>query len=184
MPYAVTHILIPILIVSIFRDFYLKKNKKTSFPLHYVLIAGLGGVLPDIDIPVSMLLNILGFSNWDIHRTFTHTLLFPIIFFILFLILIPIHSKARICNLTRHKLKLSIIFLILSFGILTHLILDSLVSDLAYFLYPLSSLGFGLHLINYLPIGLQDSFLPTLDGVLLVLWICYLEIKHKISDFI
>ena len=31
MPQAVTHILIPILIVSIFRDFYLKKRDKKIF---------------------------------------------------------------------------------------------------------------------------------------------------------
>ena len=45
MPEAVTHILIPILLVALFRDFYWKKRNKgkNNFPLHYVLIAGLGG---------------------------------------------------------------------------------------------------------------------------------------------
>src|SRR3989344_8773075 len=117
MPYAVTHILIPILLVSILRDFYLKRKDKKHFPLHYALIAGLGGVLPDIDIIISIILNFAGISNWDIHRTFTHSLLFPLVFFALFLILIPVHRKARICNLTRHKLKLSTISLMLAIGI-------------------------------------------------------------------
>jgi len=49
MPQAVTHILAPILLVSIFRDFCLRKKDKKHFSLHYVLIAGLGGILPDID---------------------------------------------------------------------------------------------------------------------------------------
>tara|TARA_Y100000310_G_scaffold345426_1_gene464826 strand:+ start:6318 stop:6482 length:165 start_codon:yes stop_codon:yes gene_type:complete len=48
MPQAVTHILIPILLVSLLRDLFVKRGKK--FSSHYILIAGLGGVLPDIDI--------------------------------------------------------------------------------------------------------------------------------------
>jgi len=50
MPQAVTHILVPILLVAIFRDFYLKKKSKRHFPLHYVFLAGIGGILLDIDI--------------------------------------------------------------------------------------------------------------------------------------
>ena len=86
MPYAVTHILVPIVLLSLFRDFYLKKNTKKKFPLHYVLITGLGGVLPDIDLIFSTFLNLIGIHNWNIHRTFTHSLFFSLFFFMLFLI--------------------------------------------------------------------------------------------------
>ncbi len=184
MPQAVTHILIPILLISLFRDFYLRKRDKKHFPLHYVLIAGLGGVLPDIDIPISFLLNILGFESWNIHKTFTHSIFFPLLFFILFLAFRPVHKKARVCNLTRHNLKLSTIFLILSFGILTHLLLDSIFGETALFFYPFSALNLSINLVGYLPAGLQGYFTATLDGVLLVIWLIYLELKHKISDFI
>ena len=47
MPQAAAHILITIILIALIRDFYIRKKKK--FPLHYVLIAGLGGILPDLD---------------------------------------------------------------------------------------------------------------------------------------
>ena len=60
MPQAVTHILVPIILLSIIRDKIVSKNKKAHFPLHYVLIAGLAGGLPDIDILISLFLNSVG----------------------------------------------------------------------------------------------------------------------------
>ena len=184
MPYAVTHILIPIILVSIIRDFYLKKKQKANFHLHYVLIAGLGGVLPDIDIIFSFFLNIVGIDNWYVHRTITHSLLLPLILFALFIVFTPVNKKARICNITRHNLKLSTILLMLSIGVSIHILLDSLFGELAYFLYPILAQQFGINLVLYLPKGIQDLALPTLDGALLVLWITYLELRHKISDYI
>lgn len=184
MPQAVTHILVPIILVALFRDFYLKNKNKKEFPLHYVMIAGLGGVLPDIDIVLSYFLNFLGFAQWNIHKTFTHSIFFPLCFFILFLIFLPAHEKAKICNLGRHKLKLSTIFLMLSIGILTHILLDFLIGGPAYFLYPFYQTDSALYLMQYLPQALQSSSMALLDGILLVIWLSYLEFKHKISDFI
>lgn len=164
MPFAVTHILVPIILVALFRDIFVKDKKK--FPLHYVLLAGLGGALPDIDIPISIFLKFLGSASWNIHRTFTHSIYFPLIFFALFLILIPIKEKAKICNLTRHKLKLNLICLMLGIGIILHIFLDFIFGKIPF------------------PSELNGYMMPTLDGILLVIWIIYLELKHKISDFI
>lgn len=184
MPQAVAHILIPILLVAIFRDFYLKKKSKKHFPLHYVLLAGLGGVLSDIDIPISIILNLIGIENWNIHKTFTHSLFFPILLLVISLPLKLIHKDAKICNLTRHKLHLSTIFLMLALGAASHILLDSVFGEQAFFFYPFSMQDFGINLISYLPLELQELAMPTLDGILLVIWIVYLEVKHKISDFV
>ncbi|NCO11665.1 hypothetical protein CO038_01405 [Candidatus Pacearchaeota archaeon CG_4_9_14_0_2_um_filter_39_13] len=184
MPQAVTHILVPILIVALFRDFYLRNKDKKHFPLHYVLFAGLGGVLPDIDIPISFILAFIGSDNWNIHKTFTHSLFFPLVFFILFLFFMHTHSKAKICNLGRHRLKLSIIFLMSSIGILFHILLDSIFGESAFFFYPLSMANYGIDILSFLPQSVIPWAIPTLDGILLVIWIVYLELKHKISDFI
>ncbi len=184
MPYAVTHILVPILLVAIFRDFYLKRKDKKEFPLHYVLIAGIGGVLPDIDLVISVFLKIFGVQNWYVHKMFTHSLFFPAILLVLFFIFTPLHKKAKLCNIGRHNLKLSIIFLMISFGVITHICLDTLVSNEVPLLYPLLVKLFGLNILHSLSTGLQDIALPLLDGILLVIWIVYLELKHKISDFI
>lgn len=182
MPQAVTHILVPILLVAIFRDFFYKGKKR--FSLHYVLLAGLGGVLPDIDIIFSIILTFFGVENWNIHKTFTHSLFFPLIFFILFFVLKNTHEKAKICNIGRHKLELSKIFLVLGIGILIHIFLDALVGEIAFFFYPISMQDYSVSLMNYLPTSFRGFAMPLLDGVLLVIWIVYLELKHRISDFI
>ncbi len=179
MPYAVAHILFPILLVAIFRDFISKKK----FSLHYVLLAGLGGVLPDIDIPISMLLNHFGIISWELHKTFTHSIFFPIVLFAIFLILKPVHAKARICNIGKHGLKLNNIFLVLAFGALIHILLDLVFGSGAFLLYPLLELDFGIDAFSYLPYS-WNTLAALLDGILLVTWIVYLELKHKISDFI
>lgn len=184
MPQAVTHILFPILLMAIIRDFYLRKKDKKHFPLHYVLLSGLGGVLPDIDIPISFILNFLGISSWNIHKTFTHSLFFPLTIVVLFLIFLHSHEKAKICNLGKHKLKLSTIFLMLAIGVATHILLDSFFGEMAYFFYPFSLYDYSINLISLFPEALRGLVMPTLDGILLVIWLIYLELKHKISDFI
>lgn len=188
MPQVIAHFLIPAFIVSIIRDFYLKKGGRKKFPLHYVLIAGIGGILPDIDIAVSVLLNFIGVEGWNIHKTFTHSLFFPLIFLLLFFILRPVNLKAKICNLTRHKLRLSTIFLMLFIGIVIHILLDALFGSGAFLINPVGgfedNMDYGIDLISYLPEKLQEWSMPILDGVLFLIWIIYLELKHKISDFI
>ena len=184
MPQAVAHILVLIILISLFRDWYLKRGQKRNFSSHYILIAALGGVLPDIDFIFSIFLWLGGAENWYIHKTFTHSLFIPIGLFVLFLIFRPFKAKARICNIGRHKLKLATIFLILAVGALIHIFLDSLVGGPVFFFYPLSQIDYGLYLTDYLPSELQGMATALLDGILLVLWMIYLEVKHKVSEFI
>jgi len=183
MPQAVTHILVPILLMSLIRDKILKINTKKHFPLHYVFIAGIGGVLPDIDIVISVILKLFSVSNWWIHKTFTHSLFFPLIFLLLALVFMPMHAKAKICNLGRHKMKLSIIFLMLSIGTLIHIFLDLLAGESAFLFYPFLIQDYGINLFSLLPFEWSITA-ALIDGILLVLWISYLEFKHRISDFI
>lgn len=183
MPQAVTHILIPLFLVSFWRDYVLSKNKKAHFPLHYVLIAGLAGGLPDIDILISIILKFAGSSEWWIHKTFTHSLLFPLCFLVLAFAFRNLHAKARLCNLGRHKMKLSIIFLMIAVGTCSHIFLDFLAGEQAYFFYPFSLHDFGLNLFSFIPLEWPTTA-ALIDGILLVLWLAYLEFKHKISDFI
>ena len=180
MPQAVTHFLIPAILVALFRDFYLKKRDRQTFPLHYVLIAGLAGLLPDIDIAIYYLFSFFGFAYGEVHRTFSHNLFVPLIFLILGFVFIGVRNR----ELGKHKLKLSTIFFILAFGILIHLTLDSLVAGSILPFYPLSNFEFGLDLISKLPGQFQGTIVPVIDAILLVFWMIYLELRHKISDFI
>ena len=179
MPYAVAHFLTGIVLVDLFRDYFIKNKKK--FPLHYVLVGGLGGVLPDLDVLLFYILSFFGTEYHDIHRTFTHTLLFVGIF--IFLGVLTFHLKEK--KLRKHHLKLSTIFFVLAFGILTHVILDALLVGEIMPLYPFSTQLVGLNLVaRIVPASWLGSFFNSLDAALLIIWICYLELKHKVSDFI
>ena len=181
MPQAATHILIPLILVSLFRDYYIKRKNKKSFPLHYVLIAGIGGVLPDLDIVAFWILYFFGFTFDGIHRTFMHTLFVPLSFVLL--AFISFNFK-NIKELGRHKLKLWIIFLVIALGSFLHLLLDAIFHGSIMPFYLLSNYAIGLNLFGYLPSALEQIAAPSLDAGLLIVYLIYLELNHKISDFI
>jgi membrane-bound metal-dependent hydrolase YbcI (DUF457 family) len=187
MPQAVTHILVPLILMALFKDWYdsRSKNKKTNkkFPLHYVLIAGLAGVLPDIDILISIFSELIGKTGFIIYATITHSIFFPIFFLVLSGAFYSTNVKARICNIGKHKLKLSTIFLAIFIGTSIHIILDMVFGSQVFLLYPFSNLNFGLDVIGSLSYS-WSYVMSIVDGVLLVIWLAYLEFKHKISDFI
>ena len=178
MPQAVTHFLIPIILLELYREFLIK-NKKT-FPIHYLFIGGLAGLLPDLDIAVYYLLSFFGFTLQEIHRTFSHNLFVPLFFIVLGLLFYKFKNK----DLGEHHLKLSKIFFVIAFGIFIHLLLDSTISGVIIPFYPISTFTFGLNIINLVPFPWQSTIIPTLDAILLIFWMIYLELKHKISDII
>jgi membrane-bound metal-dependent hydrolase YbcI (DUF457 family) len=175
MPLAVTHILIPLILVDLYRDYF----SKVKFSLHYVLIAGLAGLLPDIDVAVFWLVSIFKTLPLDdIHRTFTHSLVFPSIFLILFFVTKDFNFKF----LSKHKLSLNKVFLAISFGVFVHLLLDVILSGSIMPLYPFSYFRIGLDLIPNE--SFSGTFFTGLDAILLVIWLVHEEINHKISDYI
>jgi len=180
MPQAVIHILVPLILAALFKDWYEARDKKQKFPLHYVLIAGIAGLFPDLDIAAFWILNFFGFTLDQIHRTFLHTLFIPLLFVILFFAF----QNVKVKQIRKHKIKLNVVFLMIAFGSIVHLILDSIFIGLITPLYPVLTFSIGLDLISYLPPPLDILFIPSLEAVLLVLWLIYLELKHKISDFI
>ena len=169
MPYAVTHVLAAIIAVDLYRDYFAKHKK--YFTLNTVFIAGFAGLLPDIDIPLNWLLNLLGAEL--LHRTITHTTLFAIIFLIPALIL-----------WYKKKHKIAMYFFVTTFGILLHIFLDYVfVADAAggvMFFYPFSAATYGLNLLQHV----TPNLFAAMDAVILLLWLWHEEMKHKISDFI
>ena len=177
MPHAVTHVLVAIIVADIFRD-YIAKNKR-KFPLHYVLIAGIAGLLPDIDILVYWFMKLfLNMPVTEVHRTFTHTIFIPLAFIILGILTTNVKWKF----LSKHKLKLNYVFYFIALGTLVHFVLDALLIGYVMPLYPFSTFSFG---VNLLAIPLfEGTILPAVDAIILVLWLIHLEMVHKISDFI
>jgi membrane-bound metal-dependent hydrolase YbcI (DUF457 family) len=178
MPHAVTHILIPLILLELYRHYYVKN--KSTFPLHYVLIGGLAGLIPDLDVAVYYLLSFFGFTISQVHRTFSHNIFVPLIFIILAIGFYSFKNE----SLGERHLKLRNIFLVISFGIFIHLLLDMLVTGLIMPFYPFSNFAIGLNLIKIFPDAWQGSIVPSIDAALLILWLVSLEFRHKISNFI
>jgi membrane-bound metal-dependent hydrolase YbcI (DUF457 family) len=175
MPYAVTHILIPLILADIYRDHVAKKK----FNLHYVAIVGLSGILPDIDILFFFVINI--FKNvplGDVHRTFTHSLWFPLLFFMLYFIF----KNKEIIIWKKHRLDLKYVLIAIGFGTITHSILDGFLVGTIMPLFPLSEFKFGLNIIP--TEKFHGTFFSGLDAALLVIWLVHEELNHKISDYI
>lgn len=178
MPQAVTHFLVAAIVVNLIRD-YLVKDKK-SFPLHLVLIGGLAGLLPDFDIAVFWVMGFFGFVSSEVHRTLSHTIWVPLLFFILSFVFWK--NKSR--SISKYRLTWSNVFFVLGVGCFIHILLDGIVVGSVIPFYPFIGLVVGLNLAGYLPLHIQSALTPSLDALLLMLWMIYIELKHKISNFI
>jgi len=171
MPLAVTHVLTSIISVDLYRD-YVAKHKK-YFTLHTVFLAGLFGLLPDIDVPLGMIANFFQFSVPILlqHRGITHTPFFALLF------LIP-----GIILWKKKKHKYAVYFFVATFAILLHIFLDFFIAEAGsrgiMWLFPFSLESWKLTLIN------MEGIPRTLDAIILLGWLWHEEIKHKISDFI
>ncbi|MBD3249187.1 hypothetical protein GF336_04020 [Candidatus Woesearchaeota archaeon] len=174
MPLAVTHVLLTIIAVDIYRDHFAKH--KRYFTLHTLFIAGLAGLLPDIDIVFRI---IADFFSFDVpillqHGGITHTLIFGLIF------LIP-----GFMLLKKEQKRAATYFFVIAFGITFHIFLDFFLGGGAYegimWFWPLSTSTYKLHILAAL--GLPN--IPeAIDALILLGWLWHEEVKHKIKDFI
>ncbi|MFH1065777.1 MAG: metal-dependent hydrolase [Nanoarchaeota archaeon] len=170
MPNPTTHILVPLILADLYRDYIAKKK----FPLLYVLVAGIAGLFPDIDVAIAFVVKL--FSNIPfsmIHRQFTHTLFIPLLFLI-------------VAILWRKNRKALLLFGAISFGIFTHLVLDVLIEGSIMPFLPLSGLSIGVNLLSIFSMSSREImvFFTVFDGILLGGWLIHEYLKHKIKDFI
>lgn len=174
MPLAVTHILLSVILVDIYRD-YITKNKK-NFTLHTVFLAGFFGLLPDIDVPIRMLATFFKAEVPSLlqHGGVTHTPLFALLFLIPAAILLKKGKQGQAAY-----------FFVATFAIFLHLILDYFIAGGApqgvMWLFPFSMQSWKLHIAN--SVGVPNITM-AMDAVLLLGWLWHEEVKHKISDFI
>lgn len=161
MPNAVTHILVAILLIDLFRDYVLKKK---GFPLYLVLIGGIAGLMPDIDIFLIWL--------WDlnVHRLYTHSFVVPILFLLVGLIVY------------RYRKILGKVFFVISAGWTSHLLLDGLLSGSIVPLWPISAMTWGLNLLPGSTFG--GTLYAGIDAILLVAWLVHEYFQHNIKDYI
>lgn len=174
MPLAVTHVLLTIIVVGLYRD-YITKHKR-YFTLHTVFLAGVFGLLPDIDIVFRMFSQATGVALPEllVHGGITHTPIFGLIF------LIPAFILLKMDN---HKT--ATYFFVAAFAILFHIFLDFLIGGGAYegvmLLFPFSMQAWKIHFIHWF--NIKDIPI-AMDAIILLAWLWHEEVKHKISDFV
>ncbi len=175
MPYAVAHVILTIVIADIYRDYISKKK----FPMIYVLIAGIAGLMPDLDIPVSGLINFVFGTDYNFHRIYTHSLAYAIVFFFIAMI-ISFYRKEdyKLLKWNVPRQALVMFFLAMSFGWFIHVLLDcALAADGYLNLIPSVPLTFCPH-------PFSNNALAGLDAIILVLWLLHEQYRHDIKDYL
>ncbi|MBD3155925.1 MAG: hypothetical protein GF368_04705 [Candidatus Aenigmarchaeota archaeon] len=174
MPLAVTHILVPIILVDVFRDHILKKTK--TITNKHVLLAGLAGLFPDIDIPIGHIL-----LQRNVHRLYTHNIWIPVLFLAFAMYFWSIGKK-----------KISRYFIVMAFGFFTHLLLDGLLCGTIRPFYPVSNYEWGMDLFGkffgtFFPRLANPDFgqliFSSMDAVLLFFWLIHEQLGNKIKDY-
>ncbi|MBI4182044.1 MAG: metal-dependent hydrolase [Candidatus Aenigmarchaeota archaeon] len=171
MPYAVTHILVPIIILDL-----LKKRRawKGKISLHTIFVAGVFGLVPDLDIALEFLLYGIG-NPADLHRTFTHSFSIPFVLAVIALLLWR-SGRAR---------KQAAFLGVAAFGWALHVFLDILSGGVVTPFVPFSSWGIevGILVNEAQPLQLQTSILAALDAVVFLVWLWHEEKYKKLKDF-
>ncbi len=168
MPFAVTHVLLTIIVLDLFRDFVIKH--KQNLPLWMIYYAGFAGLIPDLDIPVYWVSKyVLGMDVEFFHRTLTHSFFFGLIFITVAFFLFRKHKTA------------ATLFAITAFGVVFHMFLDFTLTNNIMPFYPFSYYSAGLGLLSNLN---YPALFEGLDAIILILWLFWQEHKHKIIDFI
>ncbi|MBI3033923.1 metal-dependent hydrolase [Candidatus Woesearchaeota archaeon] len=196
MPLGVAHILFPLILSDLYRHSSRKGRRILSKGM--VLFAGVSGLLPDIDLPIFLFISYFQHIP-NIHRTITHSLLFPAFGLAVFLLLWLFRNRISRSAIARKKRfaflrqgNLHIYAIMFSFGTFTHILLDWLIIGALMPFFPLSSWSTGLDLISYLvpassaaaPELYKTTLLVGLDSVLFFSWLVYEGSKKKIRDYI
>ena len=159
--------LLPMILLDFLRH-KVFKNKR-NLPNRYILIAGLAGLLSDIDIPISYL-----FSGVIVHRGITHTVWISLLFLLGFAIL-QFAKKQDIAKF----------FLMISIGTGSHVVLDILTAGSLQLFYPLSNAYFAVNLIPTFFPHIEVTFAYTvLDALLLFGWVATMILRRRVKDII
>jgi membrane-bound metal-dependent hydrolase YbcI (DUF457 family) len=165
MALAVTHIIGTIFILDLLRHYVFGKRK---FPRYLLVIGGIAALFPDIDVPIGWLLSFMQGAEVIIHGLFTHSLLFPLLFLIIGIILH--YAKNN---------KWAKISYVIAAGLLSHIIFDCLFNSYATFLWPLK-----INTLTFCPKGIAAAYRTGIDAIILVVWLVHEEIHNNIRDYI
>ncbi|MEK6970005.1 MAG: metal-dependent hydrolase [Nanoarchaeota archaeon] len=163
MALAVTHVIITIIVLDVFRHYVFGKKK---FPRYLLVVGGIAGLLPDIDVPLTWIYNLLMGTTGSLHGLFTHSILFPAIFLILTSVFF-----------LQKKIKLAKISLVIFVGLFLHLLLDCLYGGYSTFLWPMEIST------AFCPQWGIKSYASAIDALILVAWLIHEEAHKLIKDY-
>lgn len=164
MALAVTHVLGAILILDFFRHYVFGLKK---FPRYLLVVGGIAGLAPDLDIPLGWFLSWITGNSIYLHGTFTHSLFFVFLFLLL----------AVIRKYQENDVWVKIFFVIAA-GWFIHILSDCLFNSYATFLWPLS-----INTLSFCPAGISHVYSSSIDAILLVVWLVHEEAHKKIKDY-
>lgn len=165
MALAVTHVIGTIFILDLFRHYVFGKDK---FPRYLLIVGGLAGLAPDIDIPLSWIASFITGSNVALHGVFTHSILFVVLF--------------GLIGLTFHYYKNEKwrnIFYVIAAGWFLHSFLDCFFNPYASFLWP-----FNVDTLQFCPERVAGLYRSAVDAVILVVWLVHEELHNRIKDYL
>ncbi len=163
MALAVTHIILTIVILDLFRHYVFGRRK---FRRYLLIVGGIAGLFPDIDFVIGWIYNFFKGTTIDIHGMFTHSLLFPLLFLLFGLLFYWGKNK-----------KWAGIFGVISAGWFLHLVLDCTFGGAKEYIWP-------LFINNFCPQFGIANFAPHIDAVILVIWLVHEEMHKRIKDYI
>lgn len=164
MALAVTHVIATIVLLDIFRHYVFGKG---HFPRYLLVVGGIAGLLPDIDVPLTWLGNLFSEGTVNFHGVFTHSLIFPVIFLVLGIILYYLDN-----------IKWARIFYVIAAGLFIHLLLDCLFGGYTTFFWPVN------FPTAFCPEWGLKMYATGIDAMILVVWIVHEEIHEKVKDYI
>ena len=173
MAYAVTHILLTIVVLDFFRHYIFGKHR---FPRYLLVIGGIAGLLPDIDIPLSWAFSLITGVGTYFHGVFSHSIIWPVAFLGVGIIFYNLQPKKK--NKSDYHFKTwAKISYVISFGWFFHLVLDCLYGGYTSMLWPLQTLT------TFCPEFGLDKYAVSIDAIILVLWLAHEELHQKIKDY-
>jgi hypothetical protein len=164
MALAVTHIIGTILILDLFRHYVFGKK---NLPRYLLVVGGIAGIAPDIDILISWFVTITSGIPTQLHGVFTHSVFIPLLFAGMGVLL---HYYERI--------DIAKWFYIVAAGWMMHVILDCTFNSYSTFLWPLK-----FDTMKFCPTKLAGIWRSGIDVILLVAWLVHEEVHHKIKDY-
>ncbi len=164
MPYAVTHVLVAIVIFDLLRHYVFGKDK---FPRYLVVLGGIAGLAPDLDIPLGWLYSFLTGIDINIHGLFTHSF-----FFVGLFLLVGLIRRYQNDGTTAR------VMYVIAAGWLIHIILDWAFGEYKAIFWP-----FLLTDPTLFPTWNLWQYGPEIDAILLVAWLIHEEVQGMIKDY-